>query len=56
MSSYRCRIHTNEAVTWRGTGCAKCDRVKRGHAPDDQPETVADDMPAWIKKPKGIRR
>lgn len=25
-SPYRCRVHLEQPVTWRGTGCAKCPR------------------------------
>jgi len=23
-SGYRCRVHHNQPVTWRGTGCQEC--------------------------------
>ena len=28
-TGYRCRVHHDEPVTWRGTGCPICARTKR---------------------------
>lgn len=30
MTAYRCRSHTDEQVSWRGTGCRECAREQRG--------------------------
>ena len=28
LSNYRCRTHPEQAVTWKGTGCASCSAQK----------------------------
>ena len=29
LSAYVCRVHHDQSVTWRGTGCTKCTRTTK---------------------------
>lgn len=36
-SNYRCRVHLDCSITWKGTGCTQCaaDQKRRSESPSD---------------------
>jgi hypothetical protein len=52
VSSYRCRTHPEQAVTWRGTGCPVCEADKRASTKRDTTRPTPG-VPDWVRTDEG---